>query len=648
MPNRPRSHILEDESLEAFKSALPASWVVRSQTPDYGMDVLVQIFKEEKATPNYFFVQLKGTDKRFTKNSDPSYSFSTEHLSHYFKHPIPVMLVLYESKNKNLYFKWAHKIYEDLDNAEREKLNKQKSLTISFKERLNDKFTFLESEVAKQISKFHEKENETGIITIILNFKINKNDRICLTSKISEWLVKNDFNQFIFFKESGKADGEIKIHPNPLTLEIESKLVKYSKIPFPKYSDQSSKLHDLFSISLLMIAELLVSQNKPNKALSLVSKFLLSEKEFSPTCLTLLSIPFWPVLYSKLKRPEEALDIAKKFVHLGFIDHGIGFSSAYTQIVENEEFHKNRYIKFIKYSISKAKDKLTRGRLHYNLGNALRGNNLKAAIKEYIKSAEFDPKYKKRAYWWKEIGGCYFELEDYFNAVKCYKKSVRFEDKSNLVVALLGDAFLYLGKFSEAEHELQQFFNTEKVHSSQFALKCWLSDYLKNNFGNTKRNTRKSSRLLKHASVIQDEEGAKPIIENAIRADPLNFLALEEYVTKEWSDVIEARAFIWLQIAILNRGDISAWANTLILYAFDFKENPLQSSLYCQVILEGFRLHGENLKSEIERILNDQLVDLGGIGKNFAKTLDVAFEDLTKKNPEFSEPKFTYRLFNND
>ena len=59
---RSRSHVIEEESRRAFNRAIPAEWVVRPQNPDYGLDKQVQIFKDNQATPFFFFVQLKSSD----------------------------------------------------------------------------------------------------------------------------------------------------------------------------------------------------------------------------------------------------------------------------------------------------------------------------------------------------------------------------------------------------------------------------------------------------------------------------------------------------------------------------------------------------------------------------------------------------------
>ena len=85
MATRSRSHVLEEISRRAFENIIPPEWLVRTQFPDYGLDIQVQIFSDEKATPYYFYVQLKATDTIREEGSLPSFRFKTERLIQYIE-----------------------------------------------------------------------------------------------------------------------------------------------------------------------------------------------------------------------------------------------------------------------------------------------------------------------------------------------------------------------------------------------------------------------------------------------------------------------------------------------------------------------------------------------------------------------------------
>lgn len=105
MPRRPRSHQLETESENAFRTALPSGWVYRSQPLDYGIDGIVEIFEEDRATGLFFHVQLKATDSPKAARSVP---LSSDTGSYYSSLDSPVLLVRYYAPEKLLFVKWWH------------------------------------------------------------------------------------------------------------------------------------------------------------------------------------------------------------------------------------------------------------------------------------------------------------------------------------------------------------------------------------------------------------------------------------------------------------------------------------------------------------------------------------------------------------
>lgn len=63
MPKRPRSHELEKISRNQLHELFTkAGWVVWDLQPDYGEDLFVRIFTDNRASHYSFFVQAKATD----------------------------------------------------------------------------------------------------------------------------------------------------------------------------------------------------------------------------------------------------------------------------------------------------------------------------------------------------------------------------------------------------------------------------------------------------------------------------------------------------------------------------------------------------------------------------------------------------------
>ena len=64
MAIRPDNHITGDSAVNQIKAQLiPESWIINDQVKDYGLDLNVQVCKDNHTTECFFFVQSKGTEE---------------------------------------------------------------------------------------------------------------------------------------------------------------------------------------------------------------------------------------------------------------------------------------------------------------------------------------------------------------------------------------------------------------------------------------------------------------------------------------------------------------------------------------------------------------------------------------------------------
>ena len=116
MPNRPRTHVLEQLSRDAFSGLLtgPLGWLVRDIPIDYGIDVEVEIFDENgDATALTFKVQLKGMES--PDHIGPFRDVKVDHLRYWSRFDVPVLLVAYDDSSNSVYGRWIHALDLDLE-----------------------------------------------------------------------------------------------------------------------------------------------------------------------------------------------------------------------------------------------------------------------------------------------------------------------------------------------------------------------------------------------------------------------------------------------------------------------------------------------------------------------------------------------------
>ena len=108
LPQRPREHILDDESRKFIGQVLPSEWIIESGYKDYGIDLVIEIVKNGNVTGAHFLVQLKGTDSiEILKSGYISYSCETSTLQYFLERPELVIFLVYDSKEKVGYWIWV-------------------------------------------------------------------------------------------------------------------------------------------------------------------------------------------------------------------------------------------------------------------------------------------------------------------------------------------------------------------------------------------------------------------------------------------------------------------------------------------------------------------------------------------------------------
>ena len=116
MPNRARSHVLEEESVRRFRDALPSRWVFRGKAPDYGIDGEVEVFNSDGSSTGLTFnVQLRATDDETRVDR---VRLEIDELNYYSSLDVPTVVVRYGSPEGTFFWQWASKISSHVEIAE--------------------------------------------------------------------------------------------------------------------------------------------------------------------------------------------------------------------------------------------------------------------------------------------------------------------------------------------------------------------------------------------------------------------------------------------------------------------------------------------------------------------------------------------------
>lgn len=153
---RPRNHVIEKKSLSIIEDILPEHWVIRGYTPDYGIDISIELFKDISdkmyiTEGEHLYVQVKGTDNinfgkhkvyerknvekvgvqikdRYTEVDVVKFSLETSELLTVEKmgSAVPVLLFVVDIQTSNIYYVCLNDYVEKVIVPEdREYFNKQ-------------------------------------------------------------------------------------------------------------------------------------------------------------------------------------------------------------------------------------------------------------------------------------------------------------------------------------------------------------------------------------------------------------------------------------------------------------------------------------------------------------------------------------------
>lgn len=467
MAVRLNNHITGDSAVNQIKAQLiPESWIINDQTNDYGLDLNVQVCKDNHTTECFFFVQSKGT-KDVSHEGEISYAMSVERLKDYKELPLPVLLVFY-SKTENVFWGiWANGIYETLT----EEQKKQDTYSIRFTRNNIIDEAYLES-----IGSHIQKEYTNRIDIRIEN---TQPDLVRLHHQLFKLLEKTFPNQFSFLNKLAcramtvaytKENNGITICMQDRNEDIMTLTGQFEEafLWYPETNIEESP----FVIKMCVAAiGLLYVDKKSQYPYNIYSTEILDALfPLEPEHCWLDWVYNFPV--DKLTILEHVIELCVQPRYKGialYVQLALRFRGEPEMGALRERLFRTM--------IDQEATPQEKGHLCYNLANQVAFKNLKEAVLLYIQASKHFPAYLNVYYWWKELASLLFHTMHYYFSQKFYEKAVALtndNDKKKEIVLLIADTCIYQKDVGKAQRWLLKYFDICAIEGKTIPAKVHL------------------------------------------------------------------------------------------------------------------------------------------------------------------------------
>ena len=110
LPRRPPEHVLGDAAEMAVWNTFPEEWIVRKEESDYGIDLCVEIVRNERVTGCRFLVQVKGIRSGKSHQSSIGLKLKMRSVNYWRKRAERVMVAAHIKDEGVTYWAWADDI----------------------------------------------------------------------------------------------------------------------------------------------------------------------------------------------------------------------------------------------------------------------------------------------------------------------------------------------------------------------------------------------------------------------------------------------------------------------------------------------------------------------------------------------------------
>ncbi len=582
MARRNSNHIIGDIAVrEISASLIPPEWIINTQTSDYGLDLLVEIAKDDKTTGKMFFIQAKGTDTP-SNNGTIHFPFSVERLRDYKSVSLPVLLVVFSCQEKLFWGKWVNSLYDLLSPEQQEQVSYSIILT---QDNIID---------------------QEYLLTIEENYSNSLPKGLCIQSTCSNRIISRIHNQLLKkAEELFNSDISDNNRLSCLNIHIEYSYEKgaLSAIIHDDFGHQSRFSGPLGDESILYYNTLSDSDCPPvfwdillsiaylQRSFSRIESFHIISEHITPRFFSSLSDSDWLSFISNA--PKENLCKLDRYLGLCVKQERaelLSLSLISIFVASNGDYNLTR--PYLLQVYNNESDPENKGLLAYNIANSLHNSDLDTmyeAASWYFTAIQSFPAYRKLEYWWQEMGSVLYNTGHYSYAEHFYKKarSISKERCNPDIRVFIADCLVKQLKLAEAKREICSFIDEKKQNGEDI----------------------KSSVVLKAKALVFFEKKLP-----TITFDPL--LGLEWFNQgvhmshqANYNDALMCFLIAWL----LNDADMESLLNVLIS-----SWNINNTAITCEAFWAMKELYGEDgynmivstiLKQDIPVDVRDRFLD---------------------------------------
>lgn len=561
MPRRPRSHQLEDLSLNRFRDAVPSAWVVRERSRDYGVDLEVEIFTESgEATGLFFYVQLKATDD---PNLRQKLRFDVDQLQYFRLLDLPVAIVRYAAPDDTIHLMWAFEVPQAYAG------NVSQTLRFTPNQRWTSDTPNRIIQTLENLRQLNRRSDSAALAVELLDESANL-DRSYAVQAAFECL---------------RALGFVQPNPStrPLTMEVRSigtkVVICIDRIAEVSVDEEGAGPADLTAALAWSAVRLLWNLGLKPAAHRLARRIVAAGHPARTPSLALAGA------LSLLPDTAAAIDLAcEAGIHRGR-DESFLILIAAIHNLGLPEMDVDSRITFFRRALEDSdghEGATAKASLNYSMANAYRGaGRFAEAVAHYNRALKLRAEYADVAYFWAELASCLYMCRKFRAAARAYEEAFRLDPTPRLAF-LSADAQLGAGEVGRAAELYDIASQTACVGSPGEAnLKAELCRRLAQTYGlQFDRQTRRLGPVWDRAAADGDWVAV-------LSVDPLDGLGnFNHGKALSAANAPEEAFWRFLTVALMQTGDDEAWCNTLIC-AFAIDVVKMATVLYLGLFHRG-------------------------------------------------------------